>query len=87
MPVPAVYLITRLAALAVCGYRPSSIYIRYGYRMLVGVRLFFLLVYVSGQVMARAQLREWRMGREGSMLVGGGALQLIRFTHALDVGC
>ena len=36
-----------------------------------------LLVYVSGQVMARAPLREWRMGREGSMLVDGGALQHI----------
>ena len=51
------------------------------------VSVSFLLVCVSGQVMARALLREWRVGREGSMLVGGGALQLIRFTHALDVGC
>ena len=51
------------------------------------VSLSFLLVYVSGQVMARAPLREWRMGREGSKLVDGGALQHIRFTHATDVGC
>ena len=37
----------------------------------------FLLVCVSGQVRARAPLGEWRVGREGSLLVGGGALQQI----------
>ena len=47
----------------------------------------FLLVCVSGQVRARAPLGEWRVGREGSMLVGGAALQHIGFTYALDVGC
>ena len=54
--------------------------------MVVAVPLPFVLVYVSGQVMPRAQLREWRMSREGSMLVEGAALQHIAATHAMDVG-
>ena len=87
MLVSAVYVFACLAALAVCGFPPWSIYSGYGCRMVVAVGLSFLLFYVSGQVMPRAPLREWRMGREGSMLVGGGALQHIRFTHAMDVGC
>ena len=86
VPVPAVYLLTRLAALAVCGFPPSSIYIRNSYRTVVAVQLPFLLVYIRGQVMAQAQLREWRMGREGSMLVDGGALQHIGARHTMDVG-
>ena len=38
--------------------------------MVVAVGLSFLLFYASGQVMARAPPGEWRMSREGSMLVG-----------------
>ena len=86
VPVPAVYLLTRLAALAVCGSPPWSINVRNGYRMVVAVPLSFLLVCVRGQVMAQAQLRDWRMGREGLRLVEGGALQHIATTHAMGVG-
>ena len=86
MPVPAVYLLTRLAALAVCGFPPWSIYIQNGYRMVqpspysscwsvLAVRSWLEHHYVNG---------EWA---EGSMLVDGGALQHIGARHAMDVGC